>query len=398
MRKKTELNFDLIIAGAGPAGLVAALLIAASGAKIAVLEQAKRQASAPTNDNRTAALLGPAVKILASIGIDADNLAGTAPLRRLSLVDLGHGPSARPTTVDFAASEINQPYFALNIAQGPLMAALLKQVLRTPTITLIDQCTITALKIGPALATLDTTRGLFTAPLVVGADGKQSPIRRLSGIETVVNDYHQTALTTMVTITKPHHDTSIEFHRPGGPFTLVPMAGKQASIVWLEPTERARAILAQSEAARTKLCQDQSHNRLGTITPIGPWQSWDLSWTRATSLIAPRVALMAEAAHALPPSGAQGLNLSLQDAATLAPLLIKARRLGLDMGSLTILADYARARGPIIAAKSRAVDGLNRLILAEHAGVRRLRRYGLVMAASLPPLRQSLMRFGWRAG
>jgi 2-octaprenyl-6-methoxyphenol hydroxylase len=126
--------------------------------------------------------------------------------------------------------------------------------------------------------------------------------------------------------------------------------------------------------------------------------AWPITWQLADALTGPRSVLVAEAAHALPPSGAQGLNLSLRDVAELTTLLTQVKKLGLDPGSATLLNQYQRARTRDMIPRAHAVDGLNRLILTENPLARRLRRAGLFTAATLPPLRRTIMRFGWSGG
>jgi 2-octaprenyl-6-methoxyphenol hydroxylase len=153
--------------------------------------------------------------------------------------------------------------------------------------------------------------------------------------------------------------------------------------------------MALDQKSFTARLQDESHDELGTIRVISTPHCWPITLQIADRLFAPRTALVAEAAHALPPSGAQGLNLSLRDVAALSDLVIAHARVGLDVGSDVLLARYARTRSADITPRAYAVDGLNRLILSDQRAVRLLRRRGLAVASALPPVRHALMRFGW---
>ncbi len=397
MRKKTAPFTDVIIVGAGPAGLSLSLALADAGISCLLIDRFLPWAQKGPRDNRTAALLRPSVEILDGVGVRAETLDGTAPLSHLRLIDIPAGQSDLPTPITFSAHEINEPYFALNIRHTPLVDALAARVTTHPLITIMAPVQIISLNVNQAAATIITDHGKYQASLIIGADGKQSRVRDLAGIGATQTDYHQTALTTEVAIIKPHHDTSIEFHRPGGPFTLVPMTGARASVVWLEKHQQADDILALPANQQNKRLNAESHGVLGQLTMQHPLQAWPITWTRAAALIAPRIALVAEAAHALPPSGAQGLNLSLQDIVALTRTLARAKRCGLDLGSAAVLGDYARERTGAINWRSRAVDGLNRLIMTETVPLRHARRLGLKIAGN-GILRHQLMRLGWMGG
>lgn len=388
-------EYEVIIVGAGPAGLSLGCQLGAAGIRVAVLDRQAQSTKKPRDDNRTAALLRPAVDILRDIGIDPEKLNGTAPLRHLRLIDIPANARDQLARVDFAASEIHEPYFALNIKNAALHQALLAHAGKIPHLSIIAPIDITSLTTSDTDITLTTTKGKMTTSLLIGADGKNSHVRALAGIGVNTNDYEQMAITCAIEHEKAHHDTSIEFHRPGGPFTLVPLQGNRSSVVWMENTKTAQAILALRPSAFAKRLQQETHNELGQVTPLNAPQAWPITLVTAHHLTAPRVALIAEAAHALPPSGAQGLNLSLCDTAYLSSLIINAHQTGIDVGSAAILDRYAQDRTRDIQIRARAVDGLNRVILSDQPLVRRLRRLALMEVSRIKPVRHALMRFGW---
>lgn len=384
-------KMEVIIVGAGPAGLSQALMLADAGIRVVVVDRAP--VDAVRADNRTAALLRPAVDILRSVGVDPEIFAATAPLEYLRLIDgadQGHEFQA-----DFSASEINEPYFALNILNADLHAALVARVQGHDCITVMAPCVVLSIDVNDYGVTVRTDAGDVTAMVVIGADGRESVVRQLAGITTESVDYNQTAMTCTITHTRAHDNRSTEFHRPGGPLTLVPLSGNRSSIVWMERTRDAAEILALSMDDFKSRLQNETYGAVGDIVDVTAPQSWPLIWQRSGNLIMPRIALVAEAAHALPPSGAQGLNMSLQDVAALASVMTRAHRLGMDLGSAAILATYDRLRRSDMHVKTNAVDGLNRMIMTAHPALRRLRRAGLVAASSVPFVRRAVMRFGW---
>lgn len=387
-----------IIVGAGPAGLTLGCLLAQAGIKTLLLDHQKQSSTRVRTDNRTAALLRPAVDILQAVGIDPEKLDGTAPLQHLRLIDVPVGDRDDLCPIDFAATEIGERYFALNIKNAALHQALLARAEKLPHLTIKTPVKINQIKQQAGGATLVTDQGNFSAPVIIAADGKNSALRTLAGIETSMTDYHQTALTCTVTHTKAHHNTSIELHRPGGPLTFVPLQGNQSSVVWMEKADTANAIKSLSAKEIEHRLNRDSKGVLGPLKITTEIQSWPITLLCARSLTAPRLALVAEAAHAMPPSGAQGLNLSLRDVEALAHILIAADQTGLDLGSKSVLDQYARARKADIATRLFAVDGLNRLIMTDDITLRHLRRRALRVTSTIRPVRRALMRFGWTGG
>ncbi len=390
----------VVIIGAGPAGLTLACLLGQAGVPCTVVDQHPQTLEKPRDDNRTAALLRPSALVLHRAGITPETLEGTAPLETLSLIDLSsrRGDTAQDR-FDFTSSEINEPYFGLNIKNSVLHQALLKQATDLPCVSIIAPATISDMTSSSKSIIVHTDQGDIEGAVVIGADGRASKIRDLCGTPTQKIDYKQTAITCTCSHTLPHHNTSIEFHRPGGPFTLVPLAGGfTSSVVWMERTDDAQKYLSMSPDDFKSALQDQTHNVLGTITDVTLPQSWPIILLKVQKLTSHRIALMAEAAHVIPPSGAQGLNLSLRDADDLAHILITAYRTGGDLGSPYVLSCYERARWADLRPRLWAVDGLNRLILSSHPVLQKTRRFGLAALAGIPILRHIVMKFGWAPG
>ena len=382
---------EVIIVGAGPAGLSQALILADAGIRVVMIDRAP--VDAVRGDNRTAALLRPAVDILQEVSVDPEIFPATAPLKYLRLID--GADQGSEFQADFSATEINEPYFALNILNTDLHTALAARVMAHDHITVIAPCRVTSMDVTDYMVTIETDRGEVSGMMVVGADGRQSVVRQLAGISIENVDYNQTAITCTITHTRAHDNRSTEFHRPGGPLTLVPLSGNRSSIVWMERTGDAAEILNLSPDDFKSRLQDGTHGAVGDIMDATTAQSWPLIWQRAGRIIGPRVALVAEAAHALPPSGAQGLNMSLQDVAALGSVIVRAHQWGMDLGSGATLASYARLRLRDMHIKTNAVDGLNRMIMTAHPALRRARRAGLIAASTVPFVRRAVMRFGW---
>ena len=230
------------------------------------------------------------------------------------------------------------------------------------------------------------------AKLLVAADGRRSAVRQALRIDTRSHDYEQSAIVCSFDHDRPHDATSIELHRPGGPFTIVPLPGQRSSLVWVEPTERTDQLMALDEASFRRELEMQASPWLGHVGGVSARRCYPLSAVLATSLTAPRTVLIGEAAHALSPIGAQGLNLSLQDVSHLGDSISEAIRTMADPGAAALLQRYSKKRMPDIRARFHAVDGLNRMVASDWRMIGLLRAAGLQTLGKLPFMRRGLMR------
>jgi 2-octaprenyl-6-methoxyphenol hydroxylase len=230
--------------------------------------------------------------------------------------------------------------------------------------------------------------------LLVGADGRTSLCRDAAGIVTNSWTYPQAALACCFEHEYDHAFTSTEFHRAAGPLTLVPMPGRRSSLVWVETPERARELAAMPAEGFEALLTANTSELLGRISNATPRAVFDLAGLAARSFAARRVALVGEAAHVLPPIGAQGLNLGLRDAATIAELVEDARAGGRDIAGAGLLAEYDRRRRRDVLPRTAIVDLLNRSLFSGTMVLQGLRGAGLHMLDRIGPLRRQFMRHG----
>jgi len=391
-RMTSTRQTDILICGGGVPGLALACLLAQLPAKVTLLEKSPPptpEQAAP--DTRTAALMQGAINILRRAGSWDICREHGEELRTLRIIDDSRAP---PLQVDFSAGEIGLPAFGVNMPLTPLRAALWAQAEHNPHIKLIkaglenyraDETGISA--------TLENGQTL-RARLIVGADGRASKVRTIAGIKARSQVFGQSAITALLAHSKPHDCISTEFHRPGGPCTLVPLPGNCSSLVWVERSADAERFIKMSRHALERAIQDRSAGALGKIALAAGPSCFELSGLRATRLTAARAALIAEAAHVLHPLGAQGLNLSLRDVAALAETLADALRLGLDPGSAAVLARYERRRRADIASRAGATNSLNRLLTASPVALSGLRRLGLKSIGLISPLKELAMQEG----
>jgi 2-octaprenyl-6-methoxyphenol hydroxylase len=298
----------------------------------------------------------------------------------------------RAPEVAFAAAEIGLDAFGSNIENRHLIAAL---TARAAELTLPRvETTALAVASDPSGVTINFAGGTVRVPLAIGADGQRSLCRAAAGIGTRRHAYPQTSLTLNLAHTRPHHDTATEFHTESGPFTLVPLPDQRTSLVCVVKPAQAEALAAMSEMELSAEVERRAHSVLGKVTVEPGRGLFPLAIETADSFARSRIALVGEAAHVVPPIGAQGLNLGLRDAATLAELVVDARRQKLDVGSPAVLAGYDAARRADAASRRIAVDLLNRSLLTGFLPAHGMRGLSLYLVDRIGPLRQALMREG----
>ena len=390
----TSATYDVAVVGGGPAGLSAALALAQAGAKTALI--ARR---APYADNRTTALLGGSVDFLQSLDVWPRCRDNAAALQAIRLVD-DTGRLIRAPEVRFSADEIGLDEFGYNIENRLLMAALEERAAELAALTRFDDEADT---VSPAEAevTIRTREGKsLSARLVAGADGRQSLCREAAGIAVTRRDLKQAALTFNVSHSRPHRNISTEFHTPQGPCVFVPLPGDRSSIVWVAAPKEAERLKSLSDDELSQAAETQSHSILGRLQVEPGRHVFPLAIERPRQFAKARVALVGEAAHVIPPIGAQGLNMGLRDAADLADLVRDAMALGEDPGSPQAMIRYDSTRRADVLSRTFAIDIANRSLLSDFLPMQSLRAAGLHLIGSFGPLRRIAMREGlapsWR--
>jgi len=388
-------TYDAVVVGGGPAGLTAAVALADAGARTALL--ARR---APYADNRTTALLGASVDLLERLDVWPRCRESAAPLCVMRLVD-DTGRLIRAPEVRFAAEEIGLEQFGYNIDNRTLVAALEARAADIPGLTRLDDEADTVTP-EEGSVTITTRQGYrVVTHLAIGADGRQSLCREAAGIEVNRRDLKQAALTFNISHSRPHKNTSTEFHTPHGPCVLVPLPGDRASVVWVSSPSEAERLMALTDQELSEAIERQSHSILGRTTVEPGRHKFPLAIERPARIAQNRIALVGESAHVVPPIGAQGLNMGLRDAADIADVVREALSLGEDPGSPPVLLRYAAARLSDVASRTFVIDMANRSLLSDFLPVQTARAAGLHLLAAIGPLRRLAMREGlapsWRA-
>ena len=376
---------EVAVIGGGPAGLVSAIALTLAGVETILI------APLPENDHRTTALLAGSVTALATLGAWEACLPHAAPLVCIRIVD-DTRRLLRAPEVAFSAAEIGLNAFGYNIENRHLIAALYQRAAELN----IPHVAVPAISVASDLAgvSIEHAGGAVRVRLAVGADGQRSLCRAAAGIATTRRTYPQTALTLNLAHTRSHDNTSTEFHTESGPFTLVPLPGRRSSLVCVLDPARAAELFATEDNELAVALERRAHSILGPMQVEPGCGLFPLAVETAHSFARDRIALVGEAAHVVPPIGAQGLNLGLRDAATLAEIVADARREGTDVGSPDVLARYEMQRRADVTSRRIGIDLLNRSLLADFLPIQGARGLSLFLVDRIGPLRRALMREG----
>ena len=392
------MDHDILISGGGIAGLVAAVAFGQAGYSVLCVDPAApvTDRDAAGSDLRTTAFLQPAMSFLDRVGL-WDRLSPFAtPLQVMRIVDAG-GPEPEPRQIkEFDAADISDLPFGWNLPNWLLRRELLACLEALDTITFRPGIGATALFTRTAEARVTLSDGSrIRTRLVIAADGRNSPMRGAAGIPVRTTRFGQKALAFAVTHPIPHGNVSTEIHRTGGPFTLVPLPdweGRPCSaVVWMEEGPKATALMALDEPAFEAEMSARSCHLFGPLKLNSRRTLWPIISQQAERLSSERLALVAEAAHVVPPIGAQGLNMSLTDIRT---LLDEVEAAPDTLGTAQMLDRYHKARIGDIRARVAGITLLNRTSMIANPLLRDVRAAGLSALYDLKPVRHSLMQLG----
>jgi 2-octaprenyl-6-methoxyphenol hydroxylase len=388
-----NITCDVAVVGAGPAGIAAALAFNHVGTDVALIGPERPETSAARGETRTAALLNSSVDFLIRLGVWDALRPEAAPLKVVRIVDAS-GSLIRSPDIAFKASDLGLAAFGYNIANTALTASLYARARDVLPKRIAESVGTIQLDDQAAHLTLSGGRTV-TARLLAGADGRRSVCREAAGIETSAWGYDQGAIASRFHHTEPHRGVSTELHKERGSLTTVPMSDPlQSALIWIGPPEETDALMACDEAAFAAHLQDRLGDTLGGISAIGQRAAFPVAGINARKLAHNRTALIGEAAHVMPPIGAQGLNLGLRDAAALADCVADAVRQGHDPGGRAVLANYIDARKLDVLSRAVGVDLLNRSLLTSLIPVQAARGVFLAGLNAFAPLRRLVMRVG----
>ena len=390
--RETDAAVDVLIGGGGVAGLALAVALRqALGASFSVT-LADPALDQSLGDPRASAIVAAAQRLFQAIGV-WDAVAGQAqPILDMVVTDSRLTDAVRPVFLTFAGdAEPGQP-FAHMVENGPLHAALLARARDTGVVLRPAGIADFTPSVDGAEVAVELTDGHARARLLVAADGARSRLRERAGIPTRGWNYGQSAIVATVAHERDHGGRAEEHFLPAGPFAILPLQNRRCSIVWTEQADEAKRILALPEGDFHAELERRFGLHLGEIEAVGPRRAYPIGLWVARDFIAPRVALVGDAAHVIHPIAGQGLNMGLKDVAALAETVVDAARLGLDPGSAAVLERYQRWRRFDTMAMGVATDGLNRLFSNRSDVLRLVRDVGLGLVDRLPRLKQVFIR------
>ncbi len=389
----SEARADILVAGAGAAGLSAAIALAEAGFDVVCVGQVDRRAN-----GRTLALFEASLRFYKALGLWPRMRAKSAPIEKIRMIDATGALLAAPEAF-FSASEIGLAAFGANVENDVLVECLADHAAACPGLRLHEGL-LEDVRYGTDLVHATTADGrTLTAKLIVAADGRASLARTKAGLSARTWAYPQVALTALLSHEKPHRNISTEFHTRSGPCTLVPLrplegAPHRSSLVWLMSPEEAERRRGLDDKALAGEVARQVDHLLGAMSMDGARGQFPMAGMSADKLAGHRIALIGEAAHVFPPLAAQGLNLSLRDCAALVEAVEDAREAGEDIGTIRALGGYSRARRDDIFWRTNGIDLLNRSLLMDVVPVDALRGAGLFAFSMIGPLRRAIMREG----
>jgi 2-octaprenyl-6-methoxyphenol hydroxylase len=381
---------DVVIAGAGAVGLAlaCALADALEAASVAVVDPGTFAEASTAQDARASALSAGSKRLLAVLGAWEALAAHAEAVAAVDITDSSLDDAFRPVLVSYDNTVGGGEPATWIVENERLHAALLEAAARRPGIARISGAAA-GYSAGLHAVTIQLVDGgSLSAPLLVAADGRSSPLREAAGIGVVGWQYGQVGIVTTVAHDKPHRSRAVQNFFPAGPFAILPLKGNRSCVTWTEEADRGRAIAALDDAAFLGEVEKRFGYRLGSIALAGPRGVWPLQMHLARALVAERLVLVGDAAHLVHPIAGQGLNLGLRDVAALTEVVADAARLGLDIGSAVVLERYQRWRRTDAAMSAAAFDALNRLFSNDATLLRTARGAGLRLVDRVPALKR----------
>jgi len=388
MHDQQSLQTDVIILGGGLNGASMALALAHGGITSVVIDYADPKTILTANyDGRTCAIAAASKSVLEVIGAWENMADGAEPILDIRIAD---GQS--PLFLHYDHHDVGDEPLGYIVENLVTRSALYRAIEKNDLIKMIAPTKVETIERDQDAMTITLSDGqVVRAPLAIGAEGRKSMLREWAGIKTYNWSYKQSAVVCTVKHKEPHNGLAVEHFLPAGPFAILPMTDNRCSIVWTEGTDQANYLVNLDD--QTFL--DELHRRfdgyLGDLEVIGPRFCYPLGLQHAYHYTQDRLALIGDAAHGMHPIAGQGLNMGIRDVAVLAEILVNARRLGRDIGSADVLAEYEQWRRFDNTVMLAVTDVTTRLFSNDIAPIRWARDMGLAIVEKIPPLKKTFM-------
>lgn len=382
-------HFDLIIVGGGLAGASLAVALRNTRLRIALVESRAPQApGADAWDARVYAVSPANVAFLDSIGAwQHMDLARVSPIKSMRIFGDAGGE------LEFSAFQVGVPDLGCILESSLMACELWEGLKRQSNVQLFLPARPQGLEFRHDAALLQLSTGeSLSAPLLIGADGRDSWVREAAGLTAVNRYYGEKGVVANFVVEKPHHGVAWQWFRDDGVLAWLPLPGNRISIVWSTPDENADALCALAEAPFVQQVMEAGNALLGKMSLLTPPAAFPLRLMRVPEVVAPRLALVGDAGHGIHPLSGHGINLGFQDAQVLAERL-QASNPWEDIGDLRFLQAYQRARREEVVLMQTGTDALRRLFAASAPGLRPLRNFGLGLTQRLPLVKNFLVRY-----
>jgi len=339
-------------------------------------------------DLRVSAITAASQQIFMRLGIWEVMVAQrVSPFREMFVWDAG-GDGA----IHFDSADIGEDRLGHIIENRVIQKTLLDRMTTLGNIEFICPARLSSMEINTDAADLQLEDGRqITTRLVVGADGGNSQVRQLAGIETRGWSYDQKAVVATVMTSGSHRETAWQRFLPEGPLAFLPLSNGGCSIVWSTSPAHADALLDMDEHAFMLELTQAFDSKLGQIVECGPRAAFPLRLQYVNTYVKDRLALIGDAAHTIHPLAGQGVNLGLLDAAALSEVLCNAFEKGRDIGAFHILRCYERWRKGDNLMVMGVMDGFKRLFGSSIDPVRRIRNFGLDLTNAVMPVKNQIM-------
>lgn len=383
-----NITADALIIGAGQVGTAQAIALARGGLRVALVERQGRDRSFDTrSDGRASAIARSSRYVFEHIGIWEALRERAEPIRDIRVVD-----AYSRARVHYDHREGDGQPFGHIIPNAHLLPTLLAAAEKQENLELQFDAELLALETdaGGVTATF-SGGGTCRAALLLAADGRFSKTRGMLGIKARILSYGQTAMVSVIAHEQPHRGVALERFMPSGPFALLPLRGDRCGVVWSEPDAVAALMMRLPDAEYAAEIRRRAGDYLGAVSMEGERFSHPLGIVLTRRTIAPRAALIGDAAHAMHPIAGQGVNVGYRDVALLTELLLEAHRLGLDIGGSGVLERYRRGRRADVLSMLAATDGINRLFSTDALPLKLARRLGLTLVERAPRLKHYFM-------
>lgn len=383
---------DVLVAGAGYVGLATAVSLKQARPSLSVAIVDAAPPGAWERDGRASAIAAAACRMLERLGCWQEIAPEAEAITEMIVTDSKTSDPVRPVFLTFDGEVAPGEPFAHMVANRVLNGALRRRAAELG-IDIVEGVAVASFETGPATTKVHLADGIsLEARLLAAADGVRSKLRDMAGIKTVSWEYGQSGIVCTVAHERPHNGRAEEHFLPAGPFAILPLRGNRSSIVWTERTADAERLVSGDPFIFEVELEQRFGLKLGEIKVEGTPRAWPLGLTLARAFVAPRLALVGDAAHGIHPIAGQGLNLGFKDAAALAETIVEADRLGQDIGALDVLERYQQWRRFDTVQMGVTTDVLNRLFSNDFGPLRAVRDIGLGLVERMPRMKEYFIR------